>query len=123
MHEFSLVQSLLGQVGALRRDQQAERVVTVRVSVGEFSGVEPELFRAAYEMLIEDTPLRGAELQLNRVPLEAHCNHCEREFAVARFRFVCPECNSRDLEILRGEDLVLESITVEQMEDVSVDSY
>ena len=39
-------------------------------------------------------------------------------FAIKRFHFECPQCNSRDLEIVRGEELVLESITVEQAENV-----
>lgn len=118
MHEFSLVQGLLGQVDVLRREQQAERVVSIQVSVGEFSGVEPELFHNAYEILIEETPMRGAELQMNCEPLRANCEHCESDFAIERFRFECPECKSRDVTLVSGEGLVLESVTLEQEERV-----
>ena len=114
MHEFSLVHALLQQVDALRREQKAERVVSIRVSVGEFAGVEPELFRDAYQLLIEETPMGGAELQMNCVPLESRCDKCGRNFAVRRFRFKCPECNSSDVTIVSGEGLVLESITLEE---------
>lgn len=116
MHEFSLVRNLLRQVDTLRREQKAERVVSIRVSVGEFSGVEPELFRDAYELLIEETPMQGAELQMTCVPLESRCDCCGWDFAVERFRFECPKCNSRDVTIISGEGLVLESVTVEQAE-------
>jgi hydrogenase nickel incorporation protein HypA/HybF len=121
MHEFSLVQGLLGQVDVLRREQQAERVVSIQVSVGEFSGVEPELFRRAYETLIEETAMRGAELQINRVPLESRCDNCRHDFAVERFRFRCPKCKSTAVTIVNGEGLVLASVTVEQAESVGTD--
>ena len=118
MHEFSLVHTLLEQVDALRCDQNIGRVVSIRVSVGEFSGVEPELFREAYKVLIDETPMRGAELQLNCEALRAHCDNCACDFAVERFRFECPECKSRDVTILSGEGLILESVTMEQEEHV-----
>jgi len=116
MHEYSLVRALLRQVDALRREQKAERVVSICVSAGEFSGVEPELFRDAYELLIEETPMQGAELQMTCVPLKSRCDCCGQDFAVARFRFECPTCNSRNVTIVSGEGLVLESVTVEQDE-------
>ena len=43
------------------RDNQAARAdLSPRVSVGAFSGVEPELFRFAYDALSMDSPVRGA---------------------------------------------------------------
>jgi len=121
MHELSVARSLLEQVDALRRQQGAQCVVSIQVSVGEFAGVEPDLFRSAYEMLVEDTPMRGAELQMERVPLGARCGHCGLDFAVARFRFECPECKAGDVTIVRGQGLVLESVTIEHSENPLLD--
>jgi hydrogenase nickel incorporation protein HypA/HybF len=118
MHEFSLVQALLKQVDTLRREQNAGRVVSIQVSVGEFSGVEPELFREAYKVLIEETPMRGAALQMDCEPLRGRCENCGRDFAIHRFRFECPDCFSRGITIVSGEGLVLESVTMEQEENV-----
>ena len=114
MHEFSLVHALLEQVDTLRREQSADRVTSICVSVGEFSGVEPELFRGAYEILVEETFMRGAKLQMNRVPLESCCSDCGQNFTVQRFRFECPRCRSRKVNIVRGQELLLENITIEQ---------
>lgn len=118
MHEFSLVTTLLEQVDTLRREQDADHVVSIKVSVGEFSGVEPELFRNAFEMLIEDTPMHGAELQMTCEPLRSHCESCGCDFEIKRFRFECPKCKGRDVTIVSGEGLVLESVTLEQEESV-----
>jgi hydrogenase nickel incorporation protein HypA/HybF len=113
MHELSLVQSLLRQVGDLARAQGAARVLAVRMSVGEFSGVEPELMQMAYDDLVKDTLLSGAELVMERVPLEARCEICGREFVVEAFRFECPACHSPNTVIMRGDGLILESVTME----------
>ena len=121
MHEFSLVHALLDQVDTMRQEQNAERVVSIRVNVGEFSGVEPELFRDAYQILVEETPMRGAELRMDRVPLESRCDVCGCNFTVERFRFECPQCNSHNVTIVRGQELILESVTIEQAERPSVD--
>jgi hydrogenase nickel incorporation protein HypA/HybF len=113
MHERSLVQSLLRQVNDLAREQGAVRVAAIRLSVGEFAGVEPELVRLAYDDMVGDTPLCGAELVMDRVALEARCEACGQEFVVEAFRFECPGCHSVNTTVVRGEGLILESITME----------
>ena len=55
----------------------------------------------------------GAELVMDRVPLEARCEACGRAFVVEAFRFECPGCHSPDTVVVRGEGLILESVTME----------
>jgi len=113
MHERSLVRCILKQVEQLMVEHDCQRVVAVRLSVGEFAGVEPALMEIAFNEMVDDSPLRGAVLQLVTVALEAKCDACGRQFAVERFVFVCPECSSGQVKVLRGEDLMLESLVVE----------
>jgi hydrogenase nickel incorporation protein HypA/HybF len=96
--------------------ERAQRVVGIRVSVGEFSGVEPELLRSALEQLVDDTEVRGAQFWLERVPLELSCNDCAGQSKVRRIRFQCPQCGGHNVTIVRGEDLLLESVTLEQVQ-------
>jgi hydrogenase nickel incorporation protein HypA/HybF len=114
MHERSLVQSLLRQVQALAADYPASRVVAVRVRIGEFSGVEPELLCSAYDHLVENTAVRGATLTVERVPLEASCDQCGKLFAVEHYHFQCPVCGSLKVTIRGGEELLLDSISLEE---------
>lgn len=116
MHEYSLVTALLNQVGKLMCEQAATRVVSIRVNVGAFCGVDAELFRIAYDLLVDTSPARGAQLQLVRSPLESRCDECGHEFANECVRFQCPVCKSNAVTVLRGEDLILESVALEQSE-------
>lgn len=113
MHERSLVRSLLRQVFALQPSDGGGRVVEIRVTMGEFSGVDAELFALAYEELVDETALAGAVLRLRSVPLTARCGECGREFEVVRFQFACPGCDDRRVEVIRGEGIQLESLIVE----------
>jgi hydrogenase nickel incorporation protein HypA/HybF len=116
MHELSLARALLRQVEELRQSHRAAGVRTVCVSVGEFSGVEADLLDSAFCQLTQGTPVEGARLSINRVPLEARCTACEHEFTVHAFCFVCPRCEARDVRIVRGEELMLETLTLAEAE-------
>jgi len=114
MHERSLVRSLLRQVQALATEHPDDRVVAIRVRIGEFSGVQPELLQSAYDELAAPTSLCGAELMVQCVPLEATCDQCGKMFAVKNYRFQCPDCGSLRLTVCGGEELLLESISMEE---------
>jgi hydrogenase nickel incorporation protein HypA/HybF len=114
MHEASLVRSLIAQLELLARRHSARRVTAVNVTVGEFSGVEPDLLQAAFERQTADTWLAGARLLLARAALEARCEACRMTFTVERFDFRCPHCQGGGAaKVIRGEELMLESFMVE----------
>jgi len=114
MHERSLVRRLLTQVEELMAEHDADRVEVVRLSVGEFSGVDPALLRTAFHEMAADTPVGDARLQLEVVPLEATCDLCGHRFAVSHFVFECPRCSWQHVTVLQGEQLVLESLLLEE---------
>ncbi|MEX0704102.1 MAG: hydrogenase maturation nickel metallochaperone HypA [Planctomycetales bacterium] len=115
MHEFSVVRSLLTQIERIVSGEElVGRVTEVGVQVGEFSGVDPELLGLAFEQLApSSSAARYARLTVRRVPLQARCEGCVRTFDVVDFRFFCPECRRPDVTIVAGEELVLESVTLE----------
>ena len=116
MHERSLVRALLRQVQDVANQNPASRVISIRVRIGEFSGVEAELLSSAYDELIQDTPLRGAALNLERVPLEAVCDQCGHQFRIERFHLECGQCGSLRLSLRGGEELLLDSVKLEETE-------
>jgi len=113
MHERSIVRQLVKQVIGVMHQHHSPRVTAIRISVGEFSGIEAELLRTAFYDMCSQTPVQGAELCVQTVPLEATCEECQYEFVVKDFRFLCPTCESQRVRILRGDSLMLESIALE----------
>lgn len=111
MHEMSLARSLMNQLEALCRQERAQRITAIRLRVGEFSGVEPDLLQEACQRLSEGTCLDNAEVKLDIVSLAARCQMCGDSFRVEDFVFECPRCDSRRVTVTAGEELQLESVT------------
>jgi hydrogenase nickel incorporation protein HypA/HybF len=114
MHEHSLVRALLRQVEAIAAEHPGSQIKSFRVRIGEFSGVEVDLLASAYDVLVQDTSLRGAVLNVERVPLEAVCDQCGHEFHIERFQFECDKCGCLRLTLRGGEELLLDSVTLEE---------
>ncbi len=76
MHEYSLVQSLVERVEEEARRRGAIAVHRLSVRVGELSGVDPELFRTAYETFREGTVCAAAPLVLATVAARWSCPRC-----------------------------------------------
>lgn len=114
MHERSLVQSLLRQVQQVASSHPACRVQAIRVRIGEFSGIEPRLLASAFDDLVQESPLQGTTLDVENVPLAAKCEQCGHEFQIERFSFQCVHCGSSELSLQGGEELLLESVTMEE---------
>ena len=67
--------------------------------------------------LASTSAARGAQLHVEPVALRARCQRCGEDFPVQRFEFSCSRCGSRDVDLTAGEELLLESVTVEQTLD------
>jgi Zn finger protein HypA/HybF involved in hydrogenase expression len=64
MHEYSLVQAMFDQIGAVMAAQGAQSVRRVRVRIGDRAGVEPALFRTAYDVFRVRTACEDAPLEI-----------------------------------------------------------
>ena len=103
MHEESLIRSLLRQVEELARQHHANAVEQIEVEVGPLSGVEPLLLQDAFERLRDEFSWPRAELSVLQVGLDVLCQSCQSESQLQDFRFVCHQCGSPSLKIIRGD--------------------
>ncbi len=111
MHEYSLVLSMIERVEQEVRSRGASAAQSVRVSVGELSGVEAELFSSAFEIAREGTLLCKAALQVVAVPARWQCSNCNGPIDSAQ-SLVCNLCGSQ-ARLVEGGDIVLERIEME----------
>lgn len=114
MHEFSVAHSILQAVTEVRIQRRLGPVQRVTIELGEFSGVEAALLRSAFDELTE--PQGRTELVIESAPLEARCVQCQSLFRVVDFQFHCPRCDHTEVQIVRGEELKLVSVTAESVE-------
>ena len=76
MHEYALVDALVRRAGSEAAAHGARAVHRVKVTLGDYCGVEPELFRSAFELVRAGTVCAGAELELVRKAARFACPRC-----------------------------------------------
>jgi hydrogenase nickel incorporation protein HypA/HybF len=112
VHEYSLVQSLVGRVESLVHERKATAVHRLVVSVGELAGLDPELFQTAYDTFRAGTVCERATLEMRRVQARWSCPGCGREIARGEV-LACPACRLPARIAAGGDEILLETIEME----------
>lgn len=112
MHEYSIVQSLIATCARVAREHGAEKITKIHVTAGKLSGIDPHFLEQAYLFFREDTVCEHAEMVLETEEIMARCQQCDHTFQVDGYVFVCPECDSRSVDIISGKILQVTHIEV-----------
>jgi hydrogenase nickel incorporation protein HypA/HybF len=112
MHEYSLVEALVRRVESEARRRGALQVHSLTVSVGELAGVDPELFRTAYETFREGTLCASTALELVTHPARWACPSCGQPIAKGAV-LRCAACDTPAKLDDASDALLLESIDME----------
>ena len=113
MHELSLAEGIIGIVRAEAGKNGFQRVLEIRLRVGEYSGILPDCLREFFPIAAAGTPAEGAELLIETQPARFRCPDCGYEGAVDRRDACCPRCRSTAIRMTAGRDFYVESLKVE----------
>jgi hydrogenase nickel incorporation protein HypA/HybF len=117
MHEMGIALQIVEiATASLPEDMGGARVAAVNLKIGKLAAVVPESLRFCFDVAIKDTPLAGASLVIDEIPVVARCNDCDARWTIDDPVFVCKNCQSGSLEILSGRELDIESIEVMEEE-------
>ena len=111
MHELSIADSV---VRVAVRQADGRRVTKVQMKVGYLRQVVPSSLAFGFGLLAEGTPVEGAELEIEQVPAEGRCHGCGVESRFGSLPLQCGGCGGFDVEILKGEELLVESLELEE---------
>jgi hydrogenase nickel incorporation protein HypA/HybF len=116
MHELSIAQAVVEIATANAR---GGRVVEVHVRVGALRQVVPPALSFAFELSALGTAAEGAELVLEEVPAAGTCRGCGTTSELEGFPLACPACGCLDVEVVSGEELVMDSLEVEHENELT----
>jgi hydrogenase nickel incorporation protein HypA/HybF len=114
MHELSIAMSILETAQcetALRKGAELRKIA---VRVGELAAVDPDALRFSFEMITQQTDFDQVELDLDYIPRTNRCVDCAAEFVVKNSEFVCPKCGSSETCFLRGDELEIAYLELEE---------
>lgn len=102
MHELALCAAIADIANRRAGDR---RVEVVHLKVGQLRQVVPDALTFCWSMLIEDTDLAGARLDLDRVDALLECQNCGARSAVGfPPTLTCTHCGGFDVAVLTGEE-------------------
>ena len=111
MHEMGIAMQIIDiATASIPEDMQPARVEKINLKVGKLSAIVNDSLTFCFEIASKDTPLDGAELVIEEIPVIARCNACEKEWTIDSPAFSCPHCEGGDIELLSGRELDIESI-------------
>ena len=113
MHELSITQEILRYSLQEALRQGADKIRTIRLRLGPFSGIVPECIQMYLDLLSEGTIAQGAKIEAVILPLKVRCRDCGQESEITRSRIACPFCSSLRLQILSGKEFIIESLEVD----------
>jgi hydrogenase nickel incorporation protein HypA/HybF len=116
MHELSIADAMLGVV---LRHAGDRRITRVDLRVGHLRQVVPSALEFAFELVAQGTPAEGAELVLVQVPAAVRCRDCRAESEQDAFPLACARCGSLAVDVVRGEELLVDSLEVQPTEEVT----
>ena len=118
MHEMGIALQIIEiATAALPADLGAARVTRVNLKIGKLAAVVPDSLRFCFDVAVKDTPLAGANLTIEEIPVVARCKDCNAQWTIDEPVFICKTCESGTLEILSGRELDIESIEVAEEEN------
>jgi hydrogenase nickel incorporation protein HypA/HybF len=111
MHELSIALEIISIVEKEIDRRKLGRIDSIKLRVGALAGVDPEALSFGFEAASADTSLAGTTLDIDWVEVQGRCLNCGEEFAIDDYAFLCPRCDSPEVEITRGQELDIMHIT------------
>ncbi len=114
MHELSIAMGIV-EAAQDEAHKRGVRVSAVHLRLGALSGVVKDALLFSYEVACQDTPLQGSKLIVEDVPVAVFCSQCQKEQVLASVQsFACPACGTPTMNILRGKELEVYALEVEE---------
>ncbi|MCL6599578.1 hydrogenase maturation nickel metallochaperone HypA [Alicyclobacillus macrosporangiidus] len=108
MHELSIAQSLVELAIEAAADAGIKPVKAVHLKLGTLSGVVKESLEFSFDIVTEGTPLEGARLVIEEVPVKVFCPDCREAHVLPEpFPMRCPVCGVKTGQVLEGREIEL----------------
>ena len=133
MHEASYAISIINSIMQHLGNEKV-KVKKIKLKIGELTMIDPVALESAIQAYGVGTPVEGAKLEYELVPAKIRCKKCgavwslkdiypQLESKVPLIHMYphivvellkCPKCGSNEIEIVQGEEFILEAVEVEE---------
>jgi|WetSurMetagenome_2_1015567.scaffolds.fasta_scaffold97063_1 hydrogenase nickel incorporation protein HypA/HybF len=110
MHELTIIQNILIKVIQVAEINNLKTVTQITISIGKLRQIIPSALEFAFKAAAKNTIAEHAELIVKYIPIQAYCRNCKNSYIIEENIYLCPKCESVDLDIRSGKEIILENI-------------
>ncbi len=119
MHEFSLSSDIVQTVLTATQKNNAKKVLSIQLDVGELALVNVEQVTFWLKELFKGTAAEGAKVKVKNIKARIRCEECTYEGGTKSKElkpladvspYACPRCGSPRIHIKKGREFILRNI-------------
>lgn len=114
MHELGVAFHIADSVVEIAKQNDALRVLSVTLEVGEVSTVIPSYLVDVWNWNCKRVPLlEGCQLLVEQIHAVTFCENCQGTYDTVPQGKICPHCGSDRTYLLTGNEVNIKEIAVE----------
>ena len=114
MHELGLVNYVVKEVSKIAEDNNVSKIKSVTLEFGEVSGIVTSYLYNYWDWYTKKFPIfEGSELKCEEIPAVTWCDDCKITYSTIKYGKICPHCGSGKTWLLRGNEMRIKQIEVE----------
>ena len=122
MHELGLVNYVVKQVTEIAEENNVKRIASVTLEFGEVSGIVTSYLNDYWNWYTKKFPLfDGAKLICEEIPAVTWCDDCKKTYPTVIYGKTCPHCGSGNTWLLKGNEMNIKQIEVEDNPEAPAD--
>ncbi len=110
MHELAVLIEVVKTVEDFAKTNGLTKIDTLVLQIGELSSMIPKYIEACYPAAVDGSLLEETKLKIEIVPANSICKKCHKVFHLIGNLYQCPNCGSKDWELLCGKELMIKEI-------------
>ena len=110
MHELGVIINVINTVEEFARKNGVTKIDTLVLQIGELSSIIPRYVEACYPAAVDGTIMQDTKLKIEILPGNAICKKCSKVFNLISNKNICPDCTSKDWELLSGKEFMIKEI-------------
>ncbi len=113
MHELVIVEGILEAVLPEVRKYNVSRILSIKLKIGELSGVLPESVNYYFDIAAKGTEAEGAKINIEKIPVAISCKGCGYHGGIPKRSYICPKCKGTDIRVEAGREYFIDSVEAE----------
>jgi len=110
LHEVGVMIEIVKTIENFAEKNRLTKIDTLVLQIGELSSMIPRYVEACYPAAVEGTILQDTKLKIEILPGNGICKKCNKVFNLIENNNKCPDCGSRQWEILCGKEFMIKEI-------------